>query len=85
MAHYYFDVKNGTTERDHAGLELASDAAAVAQARKIADDAGRRPATHHELDRHVCVIHEDGHEVSRVRVAKVFPQDNSAARLKKLS
>jgi hypothetical protein len=69
MSHYYFDLKNGTTRRDHAGLELASDAAAITQARMIADEVGRRPAEHTRADRHVCIIHEDGHEVSRVRVA----------------
>jgi hypothetical protein len=84
MAHYYFDLKNGTTKRDHAGLELASDAAAITQARRIADEVSRRPASLNKVERHVCVIHEDGHEVSRVPVAPAA-QDDSAPRLKKFS
>lgn len=85
MAHYYFDLKNGTTERDHAGLDLASDAAAIAQARMIADEVSRRPPSHHQLGQHVCIIHEDGHEVSRVPVEKAVVQTLSAPRPKKIS
>lgn len=84
MAHYYFDLKNGTTKRDHAGLELASDAAAIVQARQIADEVSKRADPPSVVDRHVCVIHEDGHEVSRVRVVPSQVQ-GSAPRLKKIS
>jgi hypothetical protein len=84
MAHYYFDLKNGTTQRDHAGQELRSDAEAIAQAYLIADEVGVQPATHQEHERHICVIHEDGHEVTRVPV-NVAASRASAPRFKKLS
>jgi hypothetical protein len=86
MALYYFDLKNGTTERDRTGLDLDSDAAAIARARAMADEVSKRSAADkgqgHE--RHVCVIHEDGHEVIRIRVEK--PAGGaSAPRLEKFS
>lgn len=68
MAHYYFDLKNGMTERDHAGLDLESDAEAIAQAHAIADEIGTRPPADREHERHICVIHENGHEVTRIPV-----------------
>ena len=83
MAHYYFDLKNGTTQRDHAGLDLGSDAEAIARAYAMADEINARAAAHHGHERHIRVIHEDGHEVTRVpvdmRASKV-----STPRLKKL-
>lgn len=69
MAHYYFDLKNGMTERDHAGRDLDNDAAAIAQAYAIAEEISDRPPANREHDRHVCVVHENGHEVMRVPVA----------------
>ncbi|WPO43468.1 DUF6894 family protein [Tardiphaga sp. 42S5] len=84
MAHYYFDLKNGTTQRDHAGRELRSDAEAIAQAYVIADEVSARPATHQDRERHICVIHEDGHEVTRVPVDLAVSKA-SAPRSKKLS
>lgn len=84
MAHYYFDLKNGTTERDHAGLDLRSDAEAIAQAYAIADKIRSRPARNQDHDRHVCIIHEDGHEVTRVPVLANASRD-SAPRFKKFS
>jgi hypothetical protein len=84
MAHYYFDLKNGTTERDHTGLDLDSDVAAIARAHAIADDVSKRSAAHEGHDRHVCVIHEDGREVIRVRIATPASQE-SAPRLEKFS
>ena len=68
MAHYYFDLKNGITERDHAGIDLGNDAEAIAQAYAIADRVGHRPPIFREHDRHICVVHENGHEVTRVPV-----------------
>lgn len=84
MAHYYFDLKNGTTQRDHAGQELRSDAEAVAQAYVIADEVSARPATHQDHARYICVIHEDGHEVTRVPL-DIAASKASAPRFKKLS
>jgi len=67
MAHYYFDVKNGSTTRDHAGLRLDSDRDAVARGRSIADQVALQ---HGPRDHacHVSVIREDGHEVMRLQV-----------------
>ena len=84
MAHYYFDLKNGTTQRDHAGRELRSDAEAIAQAYVIADEVSARPATHQEHERHICVIHEDGHEVTRVPI-NMTDSKASTSGFKKLS
>lgn len=84
MARYYFDLKNGTTQRDHAGLDLGSDAEAIARAYALADEVRMSPASHQNDERHICIIHEDGHEVTRVpvdmRASKI-----SAPRFKKLS
>jgi len=84
MVHYYFDLKNGTTKRDHAGQELRSDAEAIAQANVIADGLSARSATHQDHARHICVIHEDGHEVTRVPI-DIAAGKASAPRFKKRS
>ena len=84
MAHYYFDLKNGRTERDHAGRDLASDAQAIAEAYAIADEIAARPPANREHARHVCVVHENGHEVTRVPVITSM-QRPSAASAKKFS
>lgn len=84
MAHYYFDLKNGKTQRDHAGRELRSDAEAIAEAYVIADEVSARPATHQGHARHICVIHEDGREVTRVPI-DIAASKASAPRFKKLS
>ena len=68
MAHYYFDLKNGITERDHAGLDLDSDDEAIERAHAIANAVGMRPPANRDYERHICVIHEHGHEVTRVPV-----------------
>jgi hypothetical protein len=84
MAYYYFDLKNGTVERDRTGVDLENDAAAIARAHAIADEVSKRSAPDEGHERHVCVIHEDGHEVMRVRVEK--PAGGaSAPRLEKFS
>ncbi|MET0220828.1 MAG: hypothetical protein ABW213_09240 [Tardiphaga sp.] len=72
MAHYYFDLKNGITERDHTGVELGSDAAAISMARRMAGEISRKTAPHQGEERHIRVIREDGHEVSRIRVAEAI-------------
>lgn len=82
MAHYYFDLKNGITERDHAGLDLDNDAAAIAQAYVLADEISMRPPAQQHA-RHICIIHEDGHEVTRVPIAAT--SNVSAPRFKKFS
>ncbi len=81
MAHYFFDLKNGITKRDHSGLELDNDLEAIAQAESIAEKIGAT-AEHHT--RQVTVVHENGREVMRVKVA-AESEDASASRLKKIS
>ncbi|QUS41278.1 hypothetical protein RPMA_22330 [Tardiphaga alba] len=68
MAHYYFDLKNGMTERDHRGRDLDNDAEAIAEAYAIADEISAQPPANREHARHICVVHENGHEVTRVPV-----------------
>jgi hypothetical protein len=84
MAHYYFDLKNGTTQRDYAGQELRGDAEAIAQAYLMADEVSARSTTPQDHERHICVIHEDGHEVTRVPI-DVAASKASTPRFKKLS
>ena len=80
MAHYFFDLKNGVTKRDHSGLELDNDLDAIAQAQSIAKQIGAK-ANHHS--RHVTIVHETGREVLRVKVA-VDPAAKSAPEPKKI-
>jgi hypothetical protein len=67
--HYYFDLKNGVTSRDHGGLELPSDADAIAKAKIIAEEVAAESARH--PSRHVSVVREDGSEVTRVPIVAV--------------
>ncbi|MEH2479230.1 hypothetical protein V1282_002587 [Nitrobacteraceae bacterium AZCC 2146] len=83
MTRYYFDLKNGITQRDHAGLDCENDTAAIANGQKIADQVASQ-GIYKDHACHVSIIHEDGHEVMRVQVAGATGQE-SAPRLKKLS
>jgi hypothetical protein len=84
MAHYYFDLKNGMTERDHRGRDLDNDAQAIAEAYAIADEISEKPPANREHERHICVVHENGHEVTRVPVITRM-QRSSAPNPKKFS
>ena len=81
MTQYYFDVKNGITKRDHRGLDLNSDLEAIAQAKRIAEEIAAEPDQH---TRRVCVVREDGHEITQVTVP-VETEAPLAPRLKKFS
>jgi hypothetical protein len=81
MTQYYFDVKNGITKRDHRGLELSNDLEAIAQAKRLAEKVAAEPDQH---GRRVCVVREDGHEVTQV-VVPAEPEAPLAPRLKKFS
>jgi hypothetical protein len=65
LTHYYFDLKNGITKRDHSGLELDNDRQAIAQAQSIAE---RLSVIENHHARKVSIVHEDGHEVMAVMV-----------------
>ncbi len=82
MPHYYFDLKNGTAQRDHAGLDLPNDAAAIAHGRVVADRASACPEPRDHAC-HVSVVREDGHEVMRLLVGTV--DRTSTPRFKKFS
>ncbi|MDB5620992.1 hypothetical protein [Tardiphaga sp.] len=81
MTHYYFDLKNGITKRDHSGLELDNDIQAIAQGQSIAEEIGGIPQ--HQTCR-VCIVREDGQEVMQVEVA-ADPDQDLAPKLKKRS
>jgi hypothetical protein len=67
MTVYYFDVKNGTTERDHAGAEFENDDQAINRARTIADAMSHSKRRRNAC--HISVICIDGREVVQVQVA----------------
>ena len=81
MTHYYFDLKNGSTERDHIGASFDNDEAAIARARIIADHTAARGA-HRGSACHVSIVRDDGREITQVVVANGAEQ-TSAPRLKK--
>lgn len=78
--HYYFDLKNGVTKRDHSGLELENDRQAIERGHSIAEEISGDPKLHAQR---VCIVREDGHEVLQVEIADPAPQ--SAPLLKKIS
>ncbi|CAN5338593.1 hypothetical protein BH11PSE4_BH11PSE4_04470 [soil metagenome] len=77
MTIYYFDVKNGTTERDHAGAEFDSDDQAIDRAHTIADGMSHAKPRRHAC--HISVIRGDGREVVQVQVSEEVGVDPSAA------
>ena len=80
MTQYFFDVKNGITKRDHRGLNLNSDLEAIAQGERIAEAMAADPDRH---SRRVCVVREDGQEITQVEVP-VETDAPLAPRLKKI-
>ncbi|QAU45704.1 DUF6894 family protein [Bradyrhizobium guangzhouense] len=67
MRTYYFDMKDGVPTRDKAGVELASDGAAIAHSKQLADKVRlEKPAGHQDL--RIVVIDESGREVHREQV-----------------
>jgi hypothetical protein len=68
MPHYYFDLTDGVTRRDRNGLDCANDAAAIVKAATIADEVTAADGDNSRPDLHISIVHEDGHEVSRVPV-----------------
>jgi hypothetical protein len=68
MPHYYFNLTDGVTRRDHNGLDCVDDAAAIVKATTIANEVAAGDGDNSRPDLHISVMHEDGHEVSRVMV-----------------
>jgi hypothetical protein len=75
MSHYYFDLKDGETKRDRSGLDCADDAAAIVKANMIASEVTAVNGDNWRPDLHISIIHEDGHEVSRIPVLAPFLSD----------
>lgn len=64
MHTYYFDMKDGVPVRDKAGVELASDGAAIAYSKQLADKVRtEKPAGNPDL--RIVVVDESGREVHR--------------------
>ncbi|WP_298879340.1 hypothetical protein [uncultured Bradyrhizobium sp.] len=67
MRTYYFDMKDGVPKRDEVGVELASDGAAIAHSKRLAEKVRlERPAGNPDL--RIVVIDESGREVHREQV-----------------
>jgi hypothetical protein len=71
MPHYYFDLIDGVTRRDRNGLDCTDDGDALVKATKIANEVAAAEGDNSRPDLHISIMHEDGHEVSRVPVAKI--------------
>jgi hypothetical protein len=73
MPHYYFNLTDGVTRRDRSGLDCIDDAAAIVKAATIADEVSAADGDNSRTDLHISIMHEDGHEVSRVPVRTEQP------------
>jgi hypothetical protein len=71
MPHYYFNLTDGVTRRDHSGLDCIDDEAAIVKAATIADEVTAAEGDNSHPDLHISIMREDGHEVSRVPVPMV--------------
>jgi len=70
MNTYYFDMKDGVPVRDKSGLALASDGAAIAHSKHLADKM-RKERRAGNPDLNIVVIDESGREVHR---EQIYPQ-----------
>ncbi|RYX94033.1 MAG: hypothetical protein EON84_09560 [Bradyrhizobiaceae bacterium] len=84
MPHYYFDIKNGLTTRDHVGGAYEREADALMCAFQLATRLASEPAAMPACERVVCLVREDGHEVVRIPVAASAVFAGSASRAKEL-
>jgi hypothetical protein len=76
MPHYHFDLVDGVIRRDRRGLNCGDDAEALVKAATIAREVAAASADDPDLHLHISIIHEDGHEVSRVAVpARAQPNE----------
>ena len=66
MPHYYFDLKDGTRIRDHAGVDLRDDLAAIAYGKDVAQQVALQGFD--DPEQFISIIKEDGRQVSQVRV-----------------
>ena len=67
MRTYYFDMKDGVPKRDQAGVELASDGAAIAHSKQLAEKVRlEKPAGNPDL--RIVVVDESGREIHSERI-----------------
>jgi hypothetical protein len=80
MPHCHFDLTDGVTRRDPNGLDCADDADAIVKAVTIANEVTAADGDNCRPDLHISIMHEEGHEVSRVFVAmaEVAPATGNA-------
>lgn len=85
MPLYFFDIKDGKRQRDHDGVEFATDDAALAHARRLASALARDLTWDPDSKTFVSVIHERGHEIARIpiRSARREPLMGEARRKEK--
>jgi hypothetical protein len=67
MPHYFFNLTDGVTRRDHSGLDCIDDAEAVQRATAIAKEVLAAGGDNSHPDLHISIV-LDGHEISRVPV-----------------
>ena len=68
MPHYYFNLTDGVTRHDHNGIDCVDDAEAIVKANTIANEVAAADGDNWRPDLHISIMHEDGHEVSRIMV-----------------
>jgi hypothetical protein len=67
MPRYFFDIKDGHGLVDPSGSDCKNDAAAIDKARVLAIGVSLdKPAV--DPERHIAVINDAGHEISKVAV-----------------
>ena len=74
MPHYYFNLTDGVTRHDLNGIQCDDDAVAIVKAKAIADEVAAADGDNWRPDLHISIIHEDGHEVSRVMVPMILKE-----------
>jgi hypothetical protein len=67
MPHYYFNLTDGVTRRDHRGLDCIDDAEAIERATRIAKEVLAAGGDNSRPNLHISIV-IDGREVSRVPI-----------------
>ena len=71
MPHYYFDVRNGRSQKDSLGLDCLDDNGAIAKARLIATQIATD--TPQLIHRHVTVLNDAGDEIFEAPIRSKSP------------